>query len=438
MSRRRQPVTETLGCRLNEYESMAISELAANHGLGDAVIVNTCAVTAEAARKSRQLVRSSARKNPDARLVVTGCAAQIEPEEFSALEGVDAVVGNRVKLDPDTWRKLAELAPGGAAAQLLGGDLMSARQPSNHLISSFGRRARAHVQVQNGCDHRCTFCIIPYGRGNSRSVQAEEVTTQIRMLTDRGYNEVVLTGVDLTCWGLDLPGEPRLGDLVRQVLENVPELPRLRLSSIDVSEIDPGLLEILGSEERLMPHLHLSLQAGSNLVLKRMKRRHLREDAIRFCDQIRRRRPEMVFGADLIAGFPTESGAMFVQSLDLVRECDLTWLHVFPYSQRPGTPAARMPQVEPEAIRERAARLRQAGHMQVQRHLRNRVGSTGRVLMEAGRKGRTEQFAEVVLKDGPEPGSVCMVRFDGIEGQRLTGSMVTAGQAVGTDVMAGG
>ncbi len=426
MSRRR-PHTETLGCRLNEYESVAMSELAAGQGLGDAVIVNTCAVTAEAARKSRQLVRSSARKNPGARLVVTGCAAQLEPEEFAALEGVGAVIGNRVKLDADTWRRLAGRGAGDAAMQVLGGDLMAARRPSNHLISSFGSRARAHVQVQNGCDHRCTFCIIPYGRGNSRSVPAAEVVTQVRMLADGGHNEVVLTGVDLTCWGLDLSGEPRLGDLVRQVLDDVPALPRLRLSSIDVSEIDPVLLEILGSDERLMPHLHLSLQAGSNLVLKRMKRRHLREDAIGFCDQLRRRRPEMVFGADLIAGFPTESEDMFAQSLDLVRECDLTWLHVFPYSQRPGTPAARMPQVEPKAIRERAARLRKLGQAQVQRHLRSRLGKVGSVLMEAGGKGRTEQFAEILLKDGPEPGAVCQARFDGIVGSRLTGRVVTTG-----------
>ena len=338
---------ETLGCRLNEFESEAMSEVAAEQGLSGAVIVNTCAVTAEATRKSRQAVRRVARRNPQARLVVTGCAAQIDPAAFAALDGVDAVVGNGRKLAPEVWRGLADRKAVGEGPSMLVGDIMSATQPSNRLISSFGTRARAHVQVQNGCDHRCTFCIIPFGRGNSRSVPAGEVTAQVRKLAAGGFREVVLSGVDLTCWGRDLAGKPRLGSLVSRILDEVPELARLRLSSVDLVEIDDRLIELLGSEPRLMPHLHLSLQAGSNMILKRMKRRHLREDAVRFCRMIRQERPDIAFGADLIAGFPTETDAMFAETLELVEECGLTWLHVFPFSARGGTPAARMPQVDP-------------------------------------------------------------------------------------------
>lgn len=412
---------ETLGCRLNEYESEAMSEVAAEQGLSGAVIVNTCAVTAEATRKSRQAIRRAARRNPNAKLVVTGCAAQIDPAAFAALEGVDALVGNGRKLAPEVWRRLADLKAGGGDPHMLVGDIMSAKEPSNRLISSFGTRARAHVQVQNGCDHRCTFCIIPYGRGNSRSVPAEEVAAQVRKLAAGGFREVVLSGVDLTCWGRDLAGRPRLGSLVARVLDEVPELARLRLSSVDVVEIDDRLIELLASEPRLMPHLHLSLQAGSNMILKRMKRRHLREDAVRFCRMIRQERPGIAFGADLIAGFPTETDAMFAETVELVEECGLTWLHVFPFSARNGTPAARMPQVDPLRITERAQKLRELATRRVQEHLSGRVGTTGNVLLEASRKGRTEQFAEVIFDEDLTAGTVHLTEFVGIRGKQLIG-----------------
>ena len=386
---RHAPVFSTLGCRLNAYETEAMREMAAAAGLGDAVVVNTCAVTAEAVRKARQEIRRLRRENPDACLVVTGCAAQTEPETFAAMAEVDAVVGNAEKMQPATWSGLVD---GTEPVQV--DDIMSVTETAGHLIDGFGTRSRAYVQIQNGCDHRCTFCIIPYGRGNSRSVPAGVVVEQIRRLVGRGYNEVVLTGVDLTSWGGDLPGTPRLGELVQRILRLVPDLPRLRLSSIDGVEADPALMQAL-TEPRLMPHLHLSLQAGDDLILKRMKRRHLRDDAIRFCAEARAIRPDVTFGADIIAGFPTETEAAFENSLRLVEECDLTWLHVFPYSARQGTPAARMPQVPGGAVRERAARLRAAGDAAVVRHLSAQVGRTHRVLTESPRMGRTEHFAEV-------------------------------------------
>jgi len=339
------PVFSTHGCRLNAYETEAMKRLAEEAGLTDAVIVNTCAVTAEAVRKARQDIRRARRDNPAARIIVTGCAAQTDPEGFAAMPEVDRVIGNAAKMEAATWKglALADWTDGTEKVQV--DDIMSVRETASHLIDGFGTRARAYVQIQNGCDHRCTFCIIPFGRGNSRSVPAGVVVDQIRRLVDQGYNEVVLTGVDLTSWGADLPGEPRLGDLVRRILKLVPGLPRLRLSSIDSIEADPALMAAIAEEDRLMPHLHLSLQAGDDLILKRMKRRHLRDDAIRFCDEARTLRPDITFGADLIAGFPTETEAMFLNSLRLVEECGLTWLHVFPYSPRPGTPAAKMPQV---------------------------------------------------------------------------------------------
>ncbi|MBC7157166.1 MAG: tRNA (N(6)-L-threonylcarbamoyladenosine(37)-C(2))-methylthiotransferase MtaB, partial [Rhodobacteraceae bacterium] len=349
------PVFSTHGCRLNLYETEAMREMAAAAGLADAVIVNTCAVTAEAVRKARQEIRRARRAHPDAPIIVTGCAAQTEPETFAAMPEVTRVIGNAEKMRPETW---AALMPDliGQTERVQVDDIMSVRETAGHLIDGFGRH-RAYVQVQNGCDHRCTFCIIPYGRGNSRSVPAGVVVEQIMRLVDRGFAEVVLTGVDLTSWGADLPGAPRLGDLVRRVLRLVPGLARLRLSSIDSIEADPALMEAIATEKRLMPHLHLSLQAGDDLILKRMKRRHLRDDAIRFCAEVRALRPDVVFGADIIAGFPTETEAAFENSLRLVEDCGLTWLHVFPYSPRNGTPAARMPQVAGAAIRERAARL---------------------------------------------------------------------------------
>ena len=392
-----RPVFTTLGCRLNAYETEAMKELSAEAGLGDAVVINTCAVTAEAVRKARQEIRRLRRAHPQARLIVTGCAAQTEPETFTAMAEVDAVIGNTEKMRPETWKTLAADFIGESEAVQVD-DIMSVTETAGHLIDGFGTRSRAYVQVQNGCDHRCTFCIIPYGRGNSRSVPAGVVVDQIRRLVDRGYNEVVLTGVDLTSWGADLPAAPKLGDLVMRILRLVPDLPRLRISSIDSIEVDDNLMQAIATEPRLMPHLHLSLQHGDDLILKRMKRRHLRDDAIRFAEDARRLRPDMTFGADIIAGFPTETEAQFENSVKLVHECDLTWLHVFPYSRREGTPAARIPnQVAGPAIKARAARLRAAGEVQVVRHLNAQVGRIHHILMETPRMGRTEQFAEVVF-----------------------------------------
>ena len=397
------PKFTTLGCRLNAYETEAMKELSQMAGLDNAVVVNTCAVTSEAVRKARQEIRRLRRENPEARLIVTGCAAQTEPETFTAMDEVDAVIGNTEKMQPETWAGLATDFIGATEAPQVD-DIMSVTETAGHLIDGFGTRSRAYVQVQNGCDHRCTFCIIPYGRGNSRSVPAGVVVEQIKRLVDRGYNEVVLTGVDLTSWGADLPGAPRLGDLVMRILRLVPDLPRLRISSIDSIEVDENLMLAIASEPRLMPHLHLSLQHGDDLILKRMKRRHLRDDAIRFAEQARKLRPEMTFGADIIAGFPTETEAHFENSLKLVEECGLTWLHVFPYSKRPGTPAAKIPnQVNGAVIKERAARLRAAGDKRVTRHLESQIGRTHRVLMEHPRMGRTEQFTEVRFdQDQPE------------------------------------
>ncbi|MBZ0127594.1 MAG: tRNA (N(6)-L-threonylcarbamoyladenosine(37)-C(2))-methylthiotransferase MtaB [Rhodobacteraceae bacterium] len=410
------PVFETLGCRLNAYETEAMKKLAGQAGLDNAIIINTCAVTAEAVRQARQKIRRARRQNPDARIVVTGCAAQVKPEDFTAMPEVDHVIGNREKLQSAIW---AGLAGNAAAAQPQVSDIMAARRAESPLIDGLGTRARAYVQVQNGCDHRCTFCIIPFGRGNSRSVPAARVVEQIARLRDKGFNEVVLTGVDMTSWGADLEGTPRLGDLVQAVLKAVPDLPRLRISSIDSIEVDPALSEAIASEHRLMPHLHLSLQAGDDMILKRMKRRHLRDDAIRFCTETRAARPDIVFGADVIAGFPTESEAMFENSLKLVAECGLTWLHVFPYSIRQGTPAARMPQVAKAAIKERAARLRDTGDAAVAAYLASEVGRTRAVLMESARKGRTEGFAEVTLASDQPVGSIVTARINGHEAGRL-------------------
>jgi threonylcarbamoyladenosine tRNA methylthiotransferase MtaB len=399
---RRAPVFHTLGCRLNAYETEAMRELSAAAGVEDAVVVNTCAVTAEAVRKARQEIRKLRRANPSAKLIVTGCAAQTEPETFRDMAEVDLVIGNTEKMRADTWTGLAADFIGDTEKVQVD-DIMSVTETAGHLIDGFGTRSRAYVQVQNGCDHRCTFCIIPYGRGNSRSVPAGVVVDQIKRLVDRGYNEVVLTGVDLTSWGGDLPGTPRLGDLVMRILRLVPDLPRLRISSIDSIEADDNLMLAIANESRLMPHLHLSLQHGHDLILKRMKRRHLRDDAIAFCTEARRLRPDMTFGADIIAGFPTETEDHFDASLRLVEECDLTWLHVFPYSPRNGTPAARMPAVDGPTIKDRAKRLRAAGELAVTRHLSAQVGRTHSVLMENPRMGRTAQFAEVTFDiDQPE------------------------------------
>ncbi|MFE3836727.1 tRNA (N(6)-L-threonylcarbamoyladenosine(37)-C(2))-methylthiotransferase MtaB [Pseudogemmobacter sonorensis] len=416
------PVFATLGCRLNAYETEAMKELAAEAGLQGAVVVNTCAVTAEAVRKAKQEIRRLARENPGAPVIVTGCAAQTEPATFAAMPEVARVIGNHEKMQAATWQGLA---PAGAAPDLIGetekiqvNDIMSVKETAGHLIDGFGR-VRAYVQVQNGCDHRCTFCIIPYGRGNSRSVPAGVVIEQIRRLVDKGFHEVVLTGVDLTSWGADLPGTPRLGDLVMRILRLVPDLARLRISSIDSIEADENLMQAIATEPRLMPHLHLSLQAGDDMILKRMKRRHLRDDAIRFCEEARRLRPDMIFGADIIAGFPTETEAMFENSLRLVADCGLTFLHVFPFSARKGTPAARMPQLRGPQIRERAARLRAEGDLALARHLRAQEGALHRVLTETPRMGRTEQFTEVAFETDQPEGRILTARITGIQGGRL-------------------
>jgi threonylcarbamoyladenosine tRNA methylthiotransferase MtaB len=408
------PILSNHGCRLNAYEAEAMRDLATRAGLGDAVIVNTCAVTQQAVRKARQDIRRLRRENPSARIVVTGCAAQTDPEGFAAMAEVDHVVGNAEKMRPATWAGLAA----GATEPVQVDDIMSVTETAGHLIDGFGTRSRAYVQVQNGCDHRCTFCIIPYGRGNSRSVPAGVVVDQINRLVAKGFREVVLTGVDLTSWGADLPGRPPLGDLVARVLK-LTDVERLRISSIDSIEVDDRLMRCIAEEPRLMPHLHLSLQHGADLILKRMKRRHSREDAIRFCREARAARPEMTFGADVIAGFPTETEAHFEDSLRLVEECGLTWLHVFPYSPRPGTPAARMPQLDGVTIRDRAARLRAMGEAAVARHLAAQVGRDHAVLMESPRMGRTEQFAEVTFASDRPVGAVIPARIAGTEGTRL-------------------
>ncbi len=401
------PKFMTQGCRLNAYETEAMKELANAAGLKDVVVVNTCAVTAEAVRKSKQEIRKLRRDNPSSQMIVTGCAAQIEPKTFSEMSEVDLVVGNTEKMNSDTWSEISNKPDFvGKTEKVMVDDIMSVKNTAGHLIDGFGTRSRAYVQVQNGCDHRCTFCIIPYGRGNSRSVPAGVVVDQIKRLVDTGYNEVVLTGVDITSWGADLPLMPKLGDLVQRILKLVPDLPRLRISSIDSIEADSALIDAISSEMRLMPHLHLSLQAGDDMILKRMKRRHLRDDAINFCLEMRSVRPDIVYGADIIAGFPTETEEMFENSLKLIEDCGLTWLHVFPFSPREGTPAARMPQMDRSIIKERAARLRSRGELAVQNHLAAQIGLEHNILIENERMGRTEGFTEVLFNKDQIKGSI--------------------------------
>jgi threonylcarbamoyladenosine tRNA methylthiotransferase MtaB len=412
------PVFSTLGCRLNAYETEAMKELSRAAGLEHAVVVNTCAVTAEAVRKAKQEIRRLRREHPEATLIVTGCAAQTEPETFAAMPEVSRVIGNTEKMQAATWASLRAPDLIGTTERVQVDDIMSVRETAGHLIDGFGRH-RAYVQVQNGCDHRCTFCIIPFGRGNSRSVPAGVVVEQIKRLVDRGFNEVVLTGVDLTSWGADLPAQPRLGDLVLRILRLVPDLPRLRISSIDSIEVDEALMQAIATEPRLMPHLHLSLQHGDDLILKRMKRRHLRDDAIRFCEEARRLRPDMVFGADIIAGFPTETEEMFRNSERLVADCGLTFLHVFPFSPRKGTPAARMPQVRGPDIRARAARLRALGEIRLSHHLAAQKGVSHRVLTETARMGRTEQFTEVTFGADQPEGQIVAATIKGVSGGAL-------------------
>lgn len=404
----------TFGCRLNIHESEAMK--AAIGTRDDLTVINSCAVTSEAARQARQTVRKLKRENPGRTIAVTGCAAQTDAARFAAMPEVSFVVGNAEKLKPATWQAL-----GSAPDKLVTSDIMAARDIALPEIGGFENRARGFVQIQNGCDHRCTFCIIPFGRGNSRSLAPETVVAQIRRLTEAGYKEIVLTGVDLTSYGPDLAAPLPLGTLVRHILKEVPELPRLRLSSIDSVEADDDLMRALAEEERLMPHLHLSLQSGDDLILKRMKRRHLRADALRFCAEARRLRPDIVFGADLIAGFPTEDEAMFARSLDLIEECGITYLHAFPFSPRPETPAARMPPVDGAAIKERAARLRAAGEAALTRFLDGEIGKTQTILAERGGIGRTAQFAPVRPELAPPPGEMASVRIVGRNGRELMG-----------------
>ena len=399
----------TFGCRLNTYESEVMKQQATEAGLDNAILVNTCAVTNEAVRTARQQIRKAKRENPNARIIVTGCAAQTESERFAAMDEVDLVLGNDDKLKSESYKSVPDFGVP-MAEKIRVNDIMSVRETAMHLIDGLEGRARAFVQIQNGCDHRCTFCIIPFGRGNSRSVAMGPIVDQIAKLVDNGYAEVVLTGVDITSYGADLPGEPKLGSLIKAILKHVPQLERLRISSIDSIEADPDLMDCIADEPRLMPHLHLSLQSGDNLILKRMKRRHNREHTIDFCHSMRALRPDMVFGADIIVGFPTETEEMFQRSLDIVVECDLTHLHVFPYSARPGTPAARMPAVRGPVIRERAARLRQAGEAALARHLQSQVGRDVQVLVERNGLARTEQFTMTEIATGA-PGDIVSARI---------------------------
>ncbi len=415
----------TFGCRLNSFESEVIRREAANAGLDEAIVVNTCAVTNEAVAQARQTIRKLRRDHPDAKIVVTGCAAQTQANMFAEMAEVDRVLGNDDKMRSEAWQATKAAltdAPSlslAAEEKIAVADIMAVTEMAPHLLEGYQRGLpRVFVQVQNGCDHRCTFCIIPYGRGNSRSVAMGAVVDQVRALVETGHAEIVLTGVDLTSYGADLPGAPKLGTLTKQILRHVPDLKRLRISSIDSIEADRDLLDAIATDERLMPHLHLSLQAGDDMILKRMKRRHSRKDAIEFCAQVRRLRPDIAFGADIIAGFPTETDEMFARSCDLVDECDLTFLHVFPYSPRPGTPAAKMPQVNGVMIKERARRLREAGDVALKRRLISEVGRKRQVLIESDTQGRTEHFMPVALAGGVA-GDVRALTITGHDGARL-------------------
>ena len=413
------PTVITLGCRLNTYESEVMRRHAQEAGLGEVVIINTCAVTSEAVRGARQAIRRAARENPGAPILVTGCAAQTDPEAFAAMPEVTRVIGNHDKMKAETWKPASLL---GGEEKIRVNDIMSVRETAVHLIDSMDGRARAYVQVQNGCDHRCTFCIIPYGRGNSRSVPAGEVVAQARALAASGHHEVVLTGVDLTSWGADLPGTPQLGNLVQRILKLVPELPVLRISSIDAIEMDEALLEVM-AEPRLAPYLHLSLQHGDNLILKRMKRRHSREEAVALTQRLRDLRPDIALGADIIAGFPTETEAHFENSLRLIDECGLSFLHAFPYSPRPGTPAAKMPQLAKPLIKERAARLRAAGEAALIRHFDRHLGQVREALIERAAAARLSDFTQVQLeRQAGEGGRIVPVRITGHDGKQLLGT----------------
>lgn len=408
----------TFGCRLNTYESEVMRQFI-DEANEEVIVFNTCAVTAEAERQARQAIRKARRENPNVKIIVTGCSAQVSPDAYSTMPEVDRVLGNDDKLKADNFRFDTF-----NTEKAIVNDIMSVTETAGHLISNFQGKSRAFIQVQNGCDHRCTFCIIPFGRGNSRSVPMGDIVNQTRLLVESGYQEIVLTGVDITAYGADLPGQPKLGEMVRRLLALVPDIQRLRISSIDSVEVDDNVLHLVENEPRLMPHFHLSLQAGDDLILKRMKRRHLRDDAIRMCEEFRKRRPDVVFGADLIAGFPTETEEMFQNTLKIVDECNLTYLHVFPYSKRPGTPAARMPQVKSDLIKDRAKRLRELGERKELEFLKAQVGLNAKVLVESDTLGRTEHFCPVDLTHLPAElkieGSIIPLTISGVVNGNLT------------------
>lgn len=407
----------TFGCRLNIYESEVMKTHARDAGLENTIIVNTCAVTSEAERSARQAIRRARKENPEAKIIVTGCAAQVHPEKFAEMKEVDRIIGNDLKLKAESWGLEKQ-------DRVEVNDIMAVKETASHLISGFDDHARAFVQVQNGCDHRCTFCIIPYGRGNSRSVPIGEIVDQIKTLVEQGYHEVVLTGVDVTSYGADLPGQPSLGQMIRRLLALVPDLKRVRLSSLDPVEIDDDLWRLIETEPRLMPHLHMSLQAGDDMILKRMKRRHLRADAIEMARRAKELRPDIVFGADIIAGFPTETDEMFENSLDIIKACDLTYLHVFPYSPRPGTPAAKMPQDNASKRKERAARLRALGKEQEKALFERHIGTVAEIVTEKNNMGRSEHFIPVYLDHDISPGIVAKVRLTGLGENGMIGELI--------------
>ena len=424
MAKRNAPRVETFGCRLNIWESEVVRDRAATAGLADAIIFNTCAVTAEAERQARQAIRRARRDNPDSRIVVTGCAAQIAPDSWEAMPEVDHVVGNHDKLGAPAWQAItgSDAADAGGGAVIVS-DVMQVRETATHMLDSFAAHTRGFLQVQQGCDHRCTFCIIPYGRGNNRSAGMAQILEAAAKLVDGGVAEIVLTGVDITSWGSDLAGRPRLGDLVATLLAELPGLHRLRLSSIDPAEPDARLMDVLAREDRLMPHLHLSAQHGDDIILKRMKRRHLARDLVRFCDEARHRRPDVVFGADLIAGFPTEDEAAHDATCRMIERAGLTYLHVFPYSPRAGTPAARMPQLAGDVVKTRAEALRRLGAARLESFLANAVGSRDQMLVESGNAGHGRNYAKMKLEgDFLEPGSLVDVTITGRDGTVLTAS----------------
>ena len=417
MAKRNAPQVETFGCRLNIWESEVVRVQAAKAGLNDSIIFNTCAVTAEAERQARQAIRRARRENPDSRIVVTGCAAQIAPDTWDAMPEVDHVVGNHDKLSAPAWQAIG----GGGGDAVIVSDVMQVRETATHMLDSFAAHTRGFLQVQQGCDHRCTFCIIPYGRGNNRSAGIAQVIEAAAKLVDGGVAEIVLTGVDITSWGSDLPGRPRLGDLVATLLAELPGLHRLRLSSVDPAEPDSRLMDVLAREDRLMPHLHLSAQHGDDTILKRMKRRHLSRDLVRFCDEARHRRPDVVFGADLIAGFPTEDDAAHDATRRMIERAGLTYLHVFPYSPRAGTPAARMPQLGGDVVKARAEALRRLGAARLESFLANAVGSRDQMLVESGNAGHGRNYAKIRLEgEFLEPGSLVDVTITGCDSKGLT------------------